>query len=119
MIRQLVDSGSSNEAPTISWPAWDADTLTMSFGSEPAAVDRDEGGVRERGFAHGATARVVVGGRMKPAVDAGPTVEMAAESDHWIGNEVEADVAIKAGVCRQSVCGAAAGDFLCRGLLLR
>lgn len=103
MIRPLVDGGGGSEVPSVSWPAGDADALVMGFGREPAAVERDEGGVSKRGLADGATARTVAGGRMKPAVDAGPTVKMAAESNHWIGNEVEAYVAIKASVRRRRV----------------
>lgn len=110
-IRPAADRGGGGEVPIVSRPAGDAAALPMGFGGEPAAVDGDDGGAGERRLADGAPARGAAGGGVKPAIDAGPAVEMAAESDHRIGNEVEADVAIKARVRRRRVWGAAVGHF--------
>lgn len=76
-----------NEASTGSWPIRDAKMLAMRFGSMTAAIERNKGGIRKREFADWAMARAVIGGGMKPAVNTGPAIKMAAESDHWVSNK--------------------------------
>lgn len=71
-----------------------------------AAVERHERVRRDRGLAHGAgtpprrarvaVASVVVAAGVQPLVDAGPAVEVAAEGDHRLRGEIQADVAVEA-----------------------
>lgn len=83
-----------------------------------AAVERHERVRRDRGLAHGAgtpprrarvaVASVVVAAGVQPLVDAGPAVEVAAEGDHRLRGEIQADVAVEAAtalrLCRRRRC---------------
>lgn len=51
---------------------------------------------------------------MEPAENTGPAVEVAAEGDDWIGGEVKADIAVKAGGG-----GGAGREFFRRGIELQ
>lgn len=108
------NGGRRGEAPVISRSGRDAAVVTAAeFGVEAAAVERDEVRFGDGGFADWAMARGRV--EMEPTEDTGPAVEMAAEGDDWIGGEVKADIAVKAG----GGGGGAQGEFFRRGIELR
>lgn len=72
--------GGGYKFPVIFRPIGDAMALVMGSGIEAAAVERDERGFRDGGFADGAMGPFVGGGggtdgiEMEPAVDAGPAI---------------------------------------------
>nr|GMC81572.1 hypothetical protein Iba_chr04bCG5250 [Ipomoea batatas] len=63
-----------------------------------ATVKRDHRCVRHFCLANRALEMLIrTALNIKPLIDAGPAIEMAAECDHWIAREVEANVTVEAG----------------------
>ncbi|KAH0462000.1 hypothetical protein IEQ34_009575 [Dendrobium chrysotoxum] len=104
--------GRRSEVPVFSRSFRDAAVITkVRFGVEAAAIEWNEGGFGEGGFADWAMPRGSI--EMEPAKNTRPAIKVAAEGDDWIGGEVEADIAIKAGG------RGGGGDVLGRGNELR
>lgn len=92
----MSSDGRRSEVPVISRSVGDVEARTeVGFGVEAAAIEWDEGGFGEGGFADRAMARGGI--EMDPPENTGPAVEVAAESDDRIGGEVEADITVEAG----------------------
>lgn len=77
------------------WPARDVDVLMGALGDVSSSVERDQSILGEGCLADRAVLRGC-GLDLQPLVDAWPAVQVAAEGNHWIHGEVQADVAVEA-----------------------